>query len=112
MILLRPGSGLAMMDYSFVERLDRLRKIWSVPLIVNSGYRSQAHNVTVGGVKDSAHTRGLAADLQMGGLTQCIRFAVQAALNGFIRIGIDMEGKYVHLDCDTSLPQTQWFYHA
>lgn len=108
-----PGSGSAMMDYAFVERLDKLRRVWGLPLVVNSGYRTQAHNMAVGGVKDSAHQRGLAADLKMHGLTDAIRFAVVAALNGFNRIGIDMKGDYVHLDSDPSLPSPAiWFYNV
>lgn len=108
-----PGSGEAMMDYAFVERLDRLRRVWGSPIVVNSGYRTQAHNLAVGGVKDSAHQRGVAADLKMHGLTDAIRFAIVAALNGFSRIGVDLKGQYVHLDCDMSLPNPAvWFYHV
>lgn len=108
-----PGSGLAMMDYAFVERLDRLRKLWGRPLVVNSGYRTRDRNTAVGGVKDSAHQRGLAADLRTSDITDAIRFALVAAMNGFQRIGVDMAGKYVHLDSDTSLPSPAvWFYHV
>jgi zinc D-Ala-D-Ala carboxypeptidase len=108
-----PGSGEAMMDYAFVERLDYLRRLWGRPLVINSGYRSQAHNIAVGGVKDSAHQRGLAADIQMHGLTDCIRFATVAAMNGLKRIGVDMKGGYVHLDSDLSLPSPAvWFYNV
>lgn len=108
-----PGSGFAMMDYALVERLDRLRRVWGRPLVVNSGYRTAAHNKSVGGVKDSAHQRGLAADLRTSDLTDAIRFSIVAALNGFSRIGVDMKGRYVHVDCDMSLPSPAvWFYNV
>lgn len=108
-----PGSGEAMMDYAFVERLDKLRRVWGRPIVVNSGYRTQEHNKAVGGVKDSAHQRGLAADLRTADLTDAIRFAIVAALNGFSRIGVDMKGHMVHLDCDLSLPNPSvWFYNV
>lgn len=108
-----PGSGAAMMDWAFVSRLDALRRIWGRPLLINSGYRSLEHNISVGGVKDSAHMRGLAADIRCDGITDCIRLVLFSALNGFNRFGIDLNGHYIHLDCDMSLPSPAvWFYNV
>ena len=47
-----------------IERLDKIREEWGGPIIVTSGYRSQALNKAVGGSKTSAHCVGLAADIQ------------------------------------------------
>lgn len=44
-------------------RLDVLRRVMGVPLYVTSGYRCQALNSAVGGVRNSLHVRGLAADI-------------------------------------------------
>ena len=46
--------------------LDPLRQAWGRPIIVNSGYRSPAVNRAVGGVPNSQHTRGEAADITAG----------------------------------------------
>lgn len=35
------------------------------PFIITNGYRNPVHNAAVGGVKDSAHVQGLAADIQL-----------------------------------------------
>jgi hypothetical protein len=43
--------------------LDPIRRALG-PLKVNSGYRSKAVNVAVGGSKTSAHMKGLAADIK------------------------------------------------
>lgn len=43
--------------------LDPLRELWGAPLMVTSGYRCLALNSAVGGVANSHHLRGMAADL-------------------------------------------------
>jgi hypothetical protein len=104
------GSGLTM-DREFVARLDLLRDRWGKPIPINSGFRTMVHNALVGGKPNSAHLRGKAADCEMSGLTECIRFALQAAYLGFRRIGIDKKGRFVHIDSDDALPQQAvWFY--
>lgn len=44
------------------EMLERIRTTLDVPVIVTSGYRSQAVNRAVGGVSTSDHSQGHAAD--------------------------------------------------
>lgn len=106
-----PGSG-ENMDYDFVRRLDDLRSVWGLPVVINSGFRTIRHNALVGGKPNSSHTRGLAADCRIDGLMHCIKFAVLAASRGFQRIGVDLRGEYVHLDTDSSLPHpATWFYN-
>ena len=46
--------------------LDPLREKYGKPIIVNSGYRSQALNKAVNGSKTSQHMKGLAADITAG----------------------------------------------
>ena len=103
-----PGSG-SKMSLPFVYRLDAIRDMIGRPLHINSGYRTPAHNKAVGGVADSAHTKGVAADIRV--LDSEMRaMVVRAAIKaGFTRIGI---GKgIVHLDGDTTLPSPRlWLY--
>ena len=47
-----------------VEFLNQLRLRFGYALIVNSGYRSPEHNAAVGGVPNSQHVKGLAADIR------------------------------------------------
>lgn len=46
--------------------LDPIRQAWGKPIIVNSGYRCPALNKAVGGVKNSHHMLGIAADITTG----------------------------------------------
>ena len=44
--------------------LDPLRERYGKPIYVNSGYRCAKHNQEVGGVANSQHLRGEAADIR------------------------------------------------
>lgn len=79
-----------------------IKSVCSWDLKCTSGYRTEAHNAAVGGVKDSAHLRGLALDLETSSDRQrfvIVRYAIEL---GVTRIGIYHD--HVHIDIDTSLP--------
>ena len=46
------------------------------PIVINSGYRSEAVNKSVGGVKGSNHLTGCAVDIRVAGIEQAMRYAV------------------------------------
>lgn len=46
-----------------INVLDPLRQAYGKPIKVNSGYRSKALNKAVGGVSNSQHLDGMAADI-------------------------------------------------
>ena len=103
-----PGSG-SKMQPKFLQMLDNARSIAGVPFKVNSGYRTAAHNAKVGGVADSSHCQGWAADL--AATTGTSKFTIVNALlkAGFTRIGI--ASSFVHVDCDPIKPaQVIWTY--
>jgi len=45
------------------EQLQILRDHTQKPIRINSGYRSPEHNASIGGVRNSQHTQGTAADI-------------------------------------------------
>lgn len=47
-----------------IVKLNAIRSRYGKPIVVTSGYRSPEHNAAVGGVKNSYHTLGLAADIR------------------------------------------------
>ena len=62
--------------------LEELRRRWNNiygegddPIIINSGYRSQAVNKAVGGVTGSNHLTGCAVDIHVYGIEQLVRYA-------------------------------------
>lgn len=93
----QPGSGVYM-KIKFLEMLDAAREQAGIPFRVNSGYRTPEHNTAVGGVPDSAHTRGWAADIAAWTLEQKIRIVRATRSVGFNRFGI--YDTFIHLDCD------------
>lgn len=103
-----PGSGEEMKG-STLSMLDRARAIAKIPFVINSGYRTKAHNEAVGGKEDSAHPKGYAADIKC--LTSRDRQIIVSALLkvGFTRIGIGKN--FIHVDSDPSKPQNViWLY--
>ena len=48
------------------QLLDPIREAWGEPIVVSSGYRCKELNTLVGGVKNSHHLLGCAADLIAG----------------------------------------------
>ena len=64
------------------RRLEMLRSEWNRrygegndPIIINSGFRSEAVNNVIGGVATSNHLAGCAADIRVAGMEQLIRYA-------------------------------------
>lgn len=47
-----------------VQVLERMRAIIGKPLVLSCGYRCPTHNAEVGGVSNSQHIYGTAADVQ------------------------------------------------
>ena len=50
--------------------LDPLRELWGGPIVVTSGYRTKELNKAVGGVSNSHHTLGCAADITVGSISK------------------------------------------
>ena len=104
-----PGSG-QYMDDDFLEMLDRARDFAGVPFVINSGYRTKAHNAKVGGTKNSAHLDGFAADIRCNASRERM-YIVGALLEaGFNRIGIG--NGFIHVDNDPTKPEDViWTYY-
>jgi len=104
----QPGSGHEMQDI-FLEKLDLARELSGVPYVINSGFRTAEHNSEVGGVLNSSHLTGWAADIRTDSSNR--RFLVIKGLieAGFNRIGIGQS--FVHVDCDPSKSgNVAWLY--
>ena len=102
------GSGEAM-DKDFLSRLDQARSLCNIPFRITSGYRSEAHNRKVGGVSNSSHKKGLAADIACTN-SSARHIIVTALLKvGLNRIGI--ADTFIHVDMDSSKPANViWTY--
>ena len=59
-----PAEAKANIEALVENVLDPARERLGMPIIVNSGYRCPKHNAEVGGVKNSQHMKGEAADVR------------------------------------------------
>lgn len=91
-----------------VRMLDKARKIAGIPFIILSGYRDEQHNEDVGGVKDSAHTKGLAVDIRARNSREHFLITKGLYLAGFKRISRKYTG-HIHTDIDPVKPQEVLF---
>ena len=65
----RDGSDAIMIDQTLVVLLQCIREHFGKPITITSGYRTAAHNKSVGGAKSSQHLLGRAADIQVADTT-------------------------------------------
>jgi len=63
--------------------LDPLREIYDKPIYVNSGYRSPEVNMAIGGVNNSQHMKGEAADITAGSSQENRRLFQMIANGGY-----------------------------
>tara|TARA_Y100001937_G_scaffold15835_2_gene21695 strand:+ start:2480 stop:2857 length:378 start_codon:yes stop_codon:yes gene_type:complete len=107
------GSGMptdqgGKMNKEFLFKLDEARMLAGTPFKITSGYRSEAHNKKVGGVKGSSHTKGCAVDIAVNSGLQRSAIVCALAKVGFTRIGIAKT--FVHCDLDKEKQNSIWLY--
>lgn len=55
-------------DTELIDVLEDIRAHFNKPVNVSSGYRTPEYNTKIGGVKNSQHTKGTAADIKVSGI--------------------------------------------
>ena len=73
----------------------------NAPIKINSGYRSPAHNAKIGGVRNSMHTKGKAADIVIKGFTPAqIGAKIEELINAgqISQGGVGIYPNFVHYD--------------
>lgn len=61
------------LQYGVNMVLDPLRRLYGKPIVITSGYRSPELNKKVGGVSNSWHTQGNAADIHVSSITEATK---------------------------------------
>lgn len=64
-----PSEAIVSNLHRVAATLEAVRALHGKPLVVTSGYRCPALNQAVGGARDSAHVKGLAADINVPGIS-------------------------------------------
>lgn len=68
-----PAEVIKNLQYGVDMVLDPLRRIYGKPIIISSGYRCPKLNTLVGGVSNSWHIQGNAADIHVASLTEATK---------------------------------------
>lgn len=97
----KPSEIVGLQD-SLVSVLDNARGLAGVPFVITSGFRTLEQNKAVGGVANSAHLRGLAADIATKDNT--VRTAVIKGILGTnIPVFMEIASAHVHADVDPTI---------
>ena len=89
-------------------RMDYARELFGFPIVATCWYRDPVHNAEIGGVPDSAHTKGMAVDIRVPADTfmrEKLIWALGAA--GFKRF--EDAPKHFHVDIDDTKPTPCFF---
>lgn len=91
--------GELKIENALIVALEQLRTLSGRPIEVHDGYRCPAHNQQVGGVSDSEHTRGMAADVSIPGLSLQEMYELALQVPIFFNGGIGVyDSRFLHLD--------------
>lgn len=100
------GSGCCdtvLVDDKLISYVQKIRDHFGKPVVINSGYRCATHNKAIGGVSNSYHTKGMAADIAVEGVAPA-EVAKYAESIGILGVGLyetDADGHFVHVDTRT-----------
>lgn len=91
------GTDTVFISLALVNLLQKIRNHFGKAVIINSAYRTEAHNKSIGGATYSQHKYGLAADIHINGVTpKEIAVYVETLMPSSGGIGIYKS--FVHVD--------------
>lgn len=91
------GTDTIFISDSLVTILQKIRTHFGKPVIINSAYRTEAHNKKIKGAAFSQHKYGLAADIHISGIApRAIAAYVETLMPSTGGIGV--YGSFVHID--------------
>lgn len=99
------GTDTVFISLALVNLLQKIRNHFGKAVIINSAYRTEAHNKSIGGATYSQHKYGLAADIHINGVTpKEIAAYVETLMPSSGGIGIYQS--FVHVD--VRLVKSRW----
>jgi len=91
--------GQLRIDARLLEGLESLRRLAQAPVVVHDAYRCPTHNMETGGVSDSEHVRGKAADISIPGMSLQRMYELVLQVPQFAGGGIGAyDGNFLHVD--------------
>ena len=89
---------------ALIDGLQELRDLVGGPIYITSGYRCPKHNKAVGGVPNSLHMKGWAADVTVPFMDPAKLFRI-AEQCGFGGMGLYVGRGFIHVDVG---PRARW----
>ncbi len=111
-----PASAVPLMVELITKVLDPIREKWQSPIYITSGYRCPMLNKKVGGVENSYHLRGMAADITAKSvfyntaLYTEIRILHAKGLIPLTECYMHRQGLYIHVAYDPAAPSDNPFF--
>jgi hypothetical protein len=94
-----PCCGRLQLEGRLLTALEKLRSLAKGPVLIHDGYRCPKHNREVGGVPESEHTRGCAADIALPGTALQRMYELALEVPKFRDGGIGVYGGgFLHVD--------------
>ncbi len=89
------GSDTILIDSELVTIIQNIRDHFATSVSINSAYRTPSWNEKVGGVKNSYHTMGMAADIHVSGVapSEVAKYAETIGVRG-----VGLYSTFVHVD--------------
>ena len=104
----KDGSDKVLIDTELINLLQRIRDHFGKPVTINSAYRNATYNAKIGGVSNSQHTKGTAADIVVSGVSPK-KVAQYAEYIMPQKGGIGEYGTFTHVDVRDSRSRWQNF---
>lgn len=100
------GTGCCntvLIDETLVNYVQKIREHFNAPVTINSGYRCKTHNKAVGGVSNSNHTKGTAADIVVKDVapSEVAKYAESIGVLGIGLYETAKDGYFTHIDTRT-----------
>ena len=101
----KDGSDKILVDTALVDVLQKIRDHFGKPVTITSAFRNSAYNKKIGGVSNSQHTKGTAADIKVSEIlpSDVAKYA-EHLLQG--KGGIGLYSSFVHID--TRQKRSRW----
>ena len=104
-----PSCSLQDMNQEFMNKLDQLRELSGIPLVINSAFRSVQYEKSKGRNGTSAHVLGVAIDIRCNDSQNRFKVLEGALKLGFKRIGV--ANSFIHVDISKKHAQNViWTY--
>jgi hypothetical protein len=86
-----------------VEYLQKIRDHFGKPITITSAYRCDSYNKRIGGATGSYHSKGMACDISVSGVTprEVAKYAESIGILGIGLYESNADGHFVHIDTRT-----------